>query len=59
MPALSHCQCDDTSSDKDSLTDESKCVQYYEWEHDWDNNKNNMDETQNDNVKIIVSESLI
>jgi hypothetical protein len=55
MPALSQYHCDDTSSDKDSLTDESKCGQYYEWDHDWDNNEDNMDETQNDNVKIIVS----
>jgi hypothetical protein len=52
MPALSPRQCDDISSDEDSPTDERKCGQYYEWEQDWDENKENMDETQNDEVKI-------
>jgi hypothetical protein len=59
MPALSQRQCDDTSSDEDSPTDESRCGQYYEWEQDWDENEDNMDETQNDNVKNTVSASLI
>jgi hypothetical protein len=59
MTALSQRHCDDTSSDEDSLTDESKCGHYYEWEQDWDDNEDNMDETQNDNVKITVSASLI
>jgi hypothetical protein len=59
MPDLSQRHDDDTSSDEDSSTDDSKYGQYYEWEQDWDDNECNMDETQNDNVKITVSASLI
>jgi hypothetical protein len=59
MPALIQRHGDDTSSDEDSSTDESKCGKYYEWEQDWDDNECNMDETKHDNVKITVSASLI
>jgi hypothetical protein len=59
MPALSQRHCDDTSSDKDSSTDESKCGQYYEWEQDLDKNEDKMDETHNDNVKSTVIAPLI
>jgi hypothetical protein len=60
MPALGPRRCDDTSSDEDSLTDESKCGQYSEWERDLDKeNEDKMDEIQNENVKSTVSASLI
>jgi hypothetical protein len=60
MPMLSTRHCDDTFSDEDIWTDESKCGQYYEWEHDLDKkNEDKMDETQHNNVESTVSASLI